>query len=75
MKQRFSNQTDNKPITVTVEKLFPYGVFVRLTSGKKGYIRRREMSWEGDIDPRKLAEVGQKLEATILNDTQHAEKN
>lgn len=53
--------------SVVVEKVFPFGIFVKLADGRRGYIRRREMSWEGDLDPRELVRVGQEIEALPLN--------
>jgi signal transduction histidine kinase/predicted RNA-binding protein with RPS1 domain/CheY-like chemotaxis protein len=50
-----------------VERLLPYGVFVRLDDGSRAYIRRREMSWAGDADPRKLVQVGQTIEAVVVD--------
>jgi predicted RNA-binding protein with RPS1 domain len=51
----------------TVDKLLPYGVFVRLDDGPRAYLRRREMSWTGDSDPRELVQVGQRIEAVIVH--------
>jgi signal transduction histidine kinase/predicted RNA-binding protein with RPS1 domain/DNA-binding NarL/FixJ family response regulator len=51
----------------TVDKLLPYGVFVRLDDGPRAYLRRREMSWTGDSDPRELVQVGQRIEAVIVD--------
>ncbi len=55
-----------KQITATVERVFPFGVFVRLEDGRKGYIRRRELSLAGDIDPQEVVSPGQQIEAVIL---------
>jgi signal transduction histidine kinase/predicted RNA-binding protein with RPS1 domain/ActR/RegA family two-component response regulator len=49
----------------TVDKVLPYGVFVRLDDGLRAYLRRREMSWTGDADPRELVQAGQRIEAVI----------
>ena len=49
-----------------VERLLPYGVFVRLGDGTQAYIRRRELTWAGNIDPRELWRAGQQLEGVIL---------
>ncbi len=48
-----------------VEKILPYGIFVRLGEGSQAYIRRRELSWAGDIEPQKLVQKGQVIEAVI----------
>jgi len=54
-------------VTGKVYKRFRYGIFVRLDDGSQAYIRRREMSWEGDIDPRKLVQTGQEIKAVVLD--------
>jgi signal transduction histidine kinase/predicted RNA-binding protein with RPS1 domain len=64
MKQMY---TVGQRVVGTVDKLLPYGVFVCLDDGPRVYIRRREMSWTGDADPRELVQVGQRIEATILD--------
>jgi signal transduction histidine kinase/predicted RNA-binding protein with RPS1 domain len=48
------------------ERLFSYGLFVKLSNGVRAYIRRRELSWAGNIDPRDLWQKGDKIEAIIL---------
>jgi signal transduction histidine kinase/ActR/RegA family two-component response regulator/predicted RNA-binding protein with RPS1 domain len=70
-KAKVSTSTEKQYIVVTVEKLLPYGVFVRLENGKRGYIRRREMSWEGNLDPRRLVQENQKLEAVVFDHVEH----
>ncbi|MGQ9491716.1 MAG: S1 RNA-binding domain-containing protein [Anaerolineae bacterium] len=49
-----------------VDRAFPFGVFVRLKGNTRAYIRRRELSLEGDIDPRELFTEGQEIEAVVL---------
>ncbi|MBL7210038.1 MAG: S1 RNA-binding domain-containing protein [Dehalococcoidia bacterium] len=56
----------DEQIIVTVERILPFGVFVRLEDGKKGYIRRRELSLEGDVTPQEVVSPGQQIEAVIL---------
>ena len=53
-------------VTGEVERLFPYGVFVRLADGAQAYIRRRELSLEGNIDPRLIVSQGQMVQAVIV---------
>ena len=43
-----------QPTSATVERILPFGVFVRLEDGARAYIRRRELSLAGDLDPRDL---------------------
>ena len=64
----------HEQMIVTVENLLPYGVFVRLENGTKGYIRRREMSWAGDVDPRQLVKVNQQIEAVFINNPEDHRK-
>jgi signal transduction histidine kinase/predicted RNA-binding protein with RPS1 domain/ActR/RegA family two-component response regulator len=52
-------------VIVQIEKLYPYGIFVRLEDGTRGYIRRRELSWESDTELRHLVHVGQQIEAVV----------
>jgi signal transduction histidine kinase/predicted RNA-binding protein with RPS1 domain/FixJ family two-component response regulator len=70
------NFVEGQRVVGTVEKLFRYGLFVSLDDGTRAYIRRRELSWSGNVDPRegwhkgdtiegivfKLAEAGQSIE-------------
>ncbi|MBM3298840.1 MAG: S1 RNA-binding domain-containing protein [Deltaproteobacteria bacterium] len=53
-------------VTVTVERILPFGVFVRLEDGKEGYIRRRELSASGDIDPREVVSEGREIKAIVV---------
>lgn len=54
------------PLLCEVEDIFPFGVFVRMPDGERGYIRRRELTLSGDKDPRTELVVGQKLQAVLL---------
>lgn len=49
-----------------IEKLLSYGVFVRLESGTQAYIRRRELTWSGNIEPHELWHEGDKIEGKII---------
>lgn len=50
-----------------VEKVFPFGVFLRLEDGTRAYLRRRELSLEGDVDPRETISVGETIQAAVLS--------
>lgn len=50
----------------TVESIYPFGVFVRLEDGARAYIRRRELTLSGDLDPRSVVTEGQQVEAIIV---------
>jgi signal transduction histidine kinase/predicted RNA-binding protein with RPS1 domain/DNA-binding NarL/FixJ family response regulator len=53
-------------VEATVDRLLPFGVFVHLKDMTPAYIRRRELSLEGDIDPRQLLNKGQSIEAKVI---------
>lgn len=60
----FSYRTGQRLI-VRVEKILPFGIFVRLADGSQAYVRRRELTLEGDQDPRQVVTSGQSIEAVI----------
>ncbi len=53
----------NQPLWALVEDVFPFGAFVRLKDGRRAYIRRRELSLSGDIDPRQIVKPGDEVQA------------
>jgi len=63
-RQRYS---EGQRVTATVEKVLPFGVFVRLADGTRAYIRRRELSLEGDRPPGEIVSEGQTLQAVVLS--------
>ncbi len=58
---------ERETVTCRVERIHPFGVFVRLPDGTEGYIRRREMSLAGNVDPRQLVRAGESLQAVVLD--------
>jgi signal transduction histidine kinase/predicted RNA-binding protein with RPS1 domain/CheY-like chemotaxis protein len=62
-------------VEATVLKIMPFGVFVELSDGNRGVIRRRELSWDRDLSDenlRKIVSVGDKIEPVILGpDEEH----
>jgi signal transduction histidine kinase/DNA-binding NarL/FixJ family response regulator/predicted RNA-binding protein with RPS1 domain len=50
-----------------VETVHPFGIFVRSAEGEQAYIRCRELSLSGDIDPRTLVHPGEMIEAEVLS--------
>jgi signal transduction histidine kinase/predicted RNA-binding protein with RPS1 domain/DNA-binding response OmpR family regulator len=62
-------------VEATVLKVMPFGVFVELSDGNRGVIRRRELSWDRDLsddDLLKIVSVGDKIEPVILGpDDEH----
>lgn len=59
--------TVGQRVVGTVEKVLPFGVFVRLANGTRAYIRRRELSKESDVPPGKLVTEGEQLEAVVIS--------
>ncbi len=53
-------------VTARVEKVLPFGVFVHLPDGYRAYIRKRELTLEGDIEPESRFRPGQELQAVII---------
>lgn len=49
-----------------VDRVFPFGIFIQLEGNVRAYIRRRELSLEGDIDPGALVTEGQEIQAVVL---------
>ena len=49
-----------------VDRVLPFGVFVQLEDGTRAYIRRRELSLDGDITPSEIVIEGQEIEAVVI---------
>jgi signal transduction histidine kinase/predicted RNA-binding protein with RPS1 domain len=58
--------TNPQWLEVTVERVRPFGVFVILADGRRGYIRRRELDLDADIDPAEVVREGQKIQAVVI---------
>lgn len=58
--------TVNQQVDATVERILPFGVFVRLPNGASGYIRRRELDLDADIEPSEIVQEGQKIQAIVI---------
>ena len=58
--------TVNQRIDATVERILPFGVFVRLPNGALGYIRRRELDLDADVEPSEIVQEGQKIQAVVI---------
>jgi len=54
-------------VTGEVEKLLPYGIFVRLRDGTRAYVRRRELTWAADVEPWRIVQPGERIEAVVLS--------
>lgn len=53
-------------LTGIVENIYPYGISVKISDSKSGYIRKRELSIDGDISPKRLVKVGDELPIVLL---------
>ena len=58
--------TTSQWLEVTVERVRSFGVFVRLPDGTRGYIRRRELDLDADIDPSEVVHDGQRIQAVVI---------
>ncbi|HXQ36022.1 MAG TPA: S1 RNA-binding domain-containing protein, partial [Anaerolineales bacterium] len=58
--------TNVQAVNVTVERVLSFGVFVRLPNGAQGYIRRRELDLDADIEPSESVQEGQKISAVVI---------
>lgn len=56
----------NQQVEVAVERVLPFGVFVRLPDGAPGYIRRRELDLDADVEPSEVVQEGQRIRAVII---------
>ncbi len=56
----------NQVVSARVERIFPFGVFVLLPDGTPGYVRRRELTLAGTIDPQQVVSKGQTLKAVVI---------
>lgn len=53
-------------VIAIVDRVFPFGVFVRLPDGTEGYIRRRELTQDGTLAPEDVISVGEQVEAVVV---------
>ncbi len=59
--------TIGQVVQATVERVLPFGTFVRMKDSSLAYIRRREMSLTGDISPNQLVSEGEEIQAKIIS--------
>lgn len=57
--------TKGQTVAATVESILRFGVFVRLEGGSRAYVRRRELTLSGDVDPREVVSEGQQIKAVV----------
>ena len=65
MTQRKQKYKVGQYVVGRVDKLLPYGVFVNLEDGTQAYIRRRELSWAVQVDPRDLWQIGDEIAGLV----------
>lgn len=53
-------------VQATVERILPFGIFVRLKDTSLAYIRRRELSLTGDIAPNQAVHEREEIQAKII---------
>lgn len=54
-------------VNIQVDTVLPFGVFCHvIESGMRGYIRRRELSLQGTLDPKKVVHEGDVLEVAVV---------
>lgn len=56
----------NQQVEATVERILSFGVFVRLPNGSSGYIRRRELALDADVEPNEIVQEGEKIKAVVI---------
>lgn len=53
-------------VEAVVDSVHHFGVFARLPDGTKVFLRRREMSLSGEIDPHDIVKKGEKIQGKVL---------
>jgi signal transduction histidine kinase/predicted RNA-binding protein with RPS1 domain/DNA-binding NarL/FixJ family response regulator len=56
----------NQIVAARVERILPFGVFVRLPDGTQAYVRKRELTQAGNLDPRQVVSEGQEIKAAVI---------
>lgn len=64
--RQVQNHYVGEVVNAQVDEIFHFGVFVRLTDGTPAYVRRRELTLEGTLDPRQVVLEGQEIEAMVI---------
>jgi ribosomal protein S1 len=52
-------------VIVRVERVYPFGVLVRLPDGTPGHVPWRDVTRAGHWDPAKVVAIGQEIEAVV----------
>lgn len=53
-------------VTARVDQVFHFGVFVRLPDDTRAYVRKRELTREGDLNPYETLSTGDEIEAVVI---------
>jgi signal transduction histidine kinase/DNA-binding response OmpR family regulator/predicted RNA-binding protein with RPS1 domain len=64
--ERTTNYRLSQVVSARVERVFPFGAFVRLDDGTQAYVRQRELTQAGDLDPRQVVSKGDTIEARVV---------
>jgi len=56
----------NQVVKARVEQILPFGIFVCLPGGDQAYVRRRELTQAGNLDPRQVVSEGQEIQAVVV---------
>ena len=57
----------NQQVEGIVERVLPFGVFVRLNDDSRAYIRRRELDLDADAEPTQVTQKGDRIKAVVLS--------
>ena len=55
-----------QPVVAVVEEIFSFGIFVRVEGDTPAYIRQRELTLAGNVDPRLVVTEGEELRAVVV---------
>ncbi len=58
--------TLGQTVVAVVDEIFPFGIFVRVDGDTPAYIRQRELTLAGNVDPRLAVSEGEELQAVVI---------
>ena len=66
---RKKDYSKGETVEVKINRILPhFGILVSLDDGTRGYVRRRELSWDEKVpDPKKFGQPGSQLKAVVLD--------
>jgi len=56
----------DQSVVARVEQIYPFGVFARLPDGTKAYVRKRELTLSGNLDPQQVVADGDEFQAVVV---------